>query len=154
LIIDYWYPKKILHFYFQLHMAPSVRTFDCLKITGQKCLPWQSGPDTKNMSFPLSVLYSLVDLRYHSSKVEFVRLIFERNVGLKKSFQLCLTFIKNSLWTFISMFSQCSLSNASFVARKSSIFAKKLQAMELFLLLLRELQRIFVVVFLFQKKKE
>ena len=33
-----------------------------------------------------------VDLMYHSSKVEFIRSIFGRIVGLKKSFQLCLTF--------------------------------------------------------------
>ena len=33
-----------------------------------------------------------VDLRYHSSKVEFVCLFFGRIVGLKKSLQLCLTF--------------------------------------------------------------
>ena len=33
-----------------------------------------------------------VHLRYHSSKVEFVRSFFGRNVGLKKSFRLCLTF--------------------------------------------------------------
>ena len=33
-----------------------------------------------------------VDLSYHSSKVEFVRSIFGRNVGLKESFRLCLTF--------------------------------------------------------------
>ena len=37
-----------------------VRTFDCLEITGQRYLPWLSGPETKNLSFPLSVLYSLV----------------------------------------------------------------------------------------------
>ena len=35
-----------------------------------------------------------VDLRFHSSKVEFVRSFFGRNVGLKKSFRLCLTFSK------------------------------------------------------------
>ena len=33
-----------------------------------------------------------VDLRFHSSKVEFVRSFFGRNVGLKKLFRLCLTF--------------------------------------------------------------
>ena len=33
-----------------------------------------------------------VDLRFHSSKVEFVRLLFGGNVGLKKLFRLCLTF--------------------------------------------------------------
>ena len=33
-----------------------------------------------------------VDLRYHCSKFEFVRSFFGRNVGLKKSFRLCLTF--------------------------------------------------------------
>ena len=35
-----------------------------------------------------------VDLRFHSSKVEFLRLFFRGNVGLKKSFRLCLTFSK------------------------------------------------------------
>ena len=35
-----------------------------------------------------------VDLRHHSSKVEFVRSFFGRNVVLKKSFRLCLTFIR------------------------------------------------------------
>ena len=65
MIIDYWYPQKILHFYFYSHMAPSVRTFDCLKITGQKYLPWLSSPETKNLSFPLSVVYSLVWYRFH-----------------------------------------------------------------------------------------
>ena len=33
-----------------------------------------------------------VDLRYHSSKVEFVCSFFGGNVILKKSFQICLTF--------------------------------------------------------------
>ena len=33
-----------------------------------------------------------VDLRYHSSKVEFVDSFFGRIVGLKKSLRLCLTF--------------------------------------------------------------
>ena len=33
-----------------------------------------------------------VDLRYHSSTVEFIRSFFGRNVGLKKTFRLCLTF--------------------------------------------------------------
>ena len=33
-----------------------------------------------------------VDLRYHSSKVKFVRSFFGRNIGLKKSFRICLTF--------------------------------------------------------------
>ena len=32
--------------------------------------------------------------RYHSSKVEFVRSFFGKNVDLKKSFRLCLTFIR------------------------------------------------------------
>ena len=35
-----------------------------------------------------------VSLKFHSSKVEFVCLFFGRNVGLKKSFRLCLTFNK------------------------------------------------------------
>ena len=30
--------------------------------------------------------------RFHSSRVEFICLFFGRNVGLKKSFWLCLTF--------------------------------------------------------------
>ena len=33
-----------------------------------------------------------VDLRYHGSKVEFIRSFFGRIVGLKKSIRLCLTF--------------------------------------------------------------
>ena len=33
-----------------------------------------------------------VDLRFHSSKVEFICSFFGRNIGLKKSFRLCLTF--------------------------------------------------------------
>ena len=33
-----------------------------------------------------------VELRYHSSKVEFVLLFFGRILGLKKSLRLCLTF--------------------------------------------------------------
>ena len=33
-----------------------------------------------------------VDLRFHNSKVEFIRSFFGRNVGLEKSFRLCLTF--------------------------------------------------------------
>ena len=42
-----------------------------------------------------------VNLRYHSSKVEFVRSFFGRIIGLKKPFRLCLTFnssSKNSVW--------------------------------------------------------
>ena len=35
---------------------------------------------------------------FHSSKVEFICLFFGRNVGLKKSFRLCLTF-RNKAWT-------------------------------------------------------
>ena len=49
-----------------------------------------------------------VDLRYHSSKVEFVRSFFGRNVGLKKSFRLCLnfnrmlhTYLRNSIHTLV-----------------------------------------------------
>ena len=57
--IDYWYWQWILHFYFCMHMLPSVRTFNCLKITSQKYLPCLSGQETKSLSFPLSVLYSL-----------------------------------------------------------------------------------------------
>ena len=44
------------------------------------------------LQFPLKNERNQVDLRFHSSKVEFVRLLFGGNVGLKKSFQLCLTF--------------------------------------------------------------
>ena len=33
-----------------------------------------------------------VNLRFHSNKVDFVRLLLARNIGLKKSFQVCLTF--------------------------------------------------------------
>ena len=43
----------------------------------------------------------LVNLRFHSSKVEFFRLFFWGYVGLKKSFRLCLTFeigLSNFAW--------------------------------------------------------
>ena len=63
LTIDYWDWKKILHFYFYTQMLPSMSTFDCPKISGQKYLSWLSGPKTKNLSFPLSILYSLIRLR-------------------------------------------------------------------------------------------
>ena len=56
---NYWDLKKILYFYFCPQMLPSVRTFYCPNISGQKYLPWLSGPETKNLSFPLSFLYSL-----------------------------------------------------------------------------------------------
>ena len=32
-LIDYWHSKKMLHFYFYAHVLPSVRTFDCPKIS-------------------------------------------------------------------------------------------------------------------------
>ena len=44
------------------------------------------------LQFPPKNERKQVDLRFHSSKVEFVRLFFEGNVGLKKLFQICLTF--------------------------------------------------------------
>ena len=44
-----------------------------------------------------------VKLRYHSSKVEFIRSFFGRIIGLKKSLRLCLTFSRFRLcqlsWT-------------------------------------------------------
>ena len=58
---NYWDLKKILYFYFCPQMLPSVRTFYCPNISGQKYLPWLSGPETKNLSFLLSFLYSLID---------------------------------------------------------------------------------------------
>ena len=42
-----------------------------------------------------------VDLRFYSSKVEFVRSFFGRNIDLKKSFRLCLTFSWYRLLFFI-----------------------------------------------------
>ena len=47
------------------------------------------------LQFPTKSKRKQVDLRCHSSKVEFVRLFFEGNVDLKKSFRFCLTFSKN-----------------------------------------------------------
>ena len=44
------------------------------------------------LQFPPKNEQKQVDLRFHSSKVEFVRSFFGGNVGLKKSFRLCLTF--------------------------------------------------------------
>ena len=43
------------------------------------------------LQFPPKNEQKQVDLRYHSSKVEFVCSFFGRNVGLKNSFPLCLT---------------------------------------------------------------
>jgi hypothetical protein len=66
MLIGYFFYNGLListkdsSFLLKPHMAPSVRTFDCLEITGQKYLPRLSGPETKNLSFLLSVLYSLV----------------------------------------------------------------------------------------------
>ena len=60
--IEYLFGNRLLiftedsTFLISTHMLPSV---DCLKIYGQKYLPWLSGPETKNLSFPLSVPYSL-----------------------------------------------------------------------------------------------
>ena len=45
-----------------------------------------------------------LDLRFHSSKVEFVCLFHGRNVGLKKSFRLCLTFSNFSRITYFQKF--------------------------------------------------
>ena len=44
------------------------------------------------LQFPPKNERKQVDLRFHSSKVEFVFSFFGGNVGLKKSFRLCLTF--------------------------------------------------------------
>ena len=45
-----------------------------------------------HLQFPPKNERKQVDLRFHSSKVEFVFSFFGGNVGLKKSFRLCLTF--------------------------------------------------------------
>ena len=45
-----------------------------------------------HLQFPPKNERKQVDLRFHSSKVEFVCSFFGGNVGLKKSFRLCLTF--------------------------------------------------------------
>ena len=58
--------------------------------------------------------------RYHSSKIEFVPSFFGRNVGLKKSFRLCLTFTlifrlcqfrlgSHNNWNFVSKLPRSSL---------------------------------------------
>ena len=44
------------------------------------------------LQFPPKNERKQVDLRFHSSKVEFVRSFFGGNVGLKKLFRICLTF--------------------------------------------------------------
>ena len=44
------------------------------------------------LQFPPKNEQKPVNLRFHSSKVEFIFSFFWRNVGLKKSFWLCLTF--------------------------------------------------------------
>ena len=49
------------------------------------------------LQFPPKNERKQVNLRFHSSKVEFIRSFFGRNVGLKKPFRLCLTtFCRNS----------------------------------------------------------
>ena len=65
------------------------------------------------LQFPPKNQPKQVNLRFHSSKVEFVRLFFGGNVYLKKSFQIFLTF-KN--WRKIfrrhgCVFSECSFRN-------------------------------------------
>ena len=47
------------------------------------------------LQFPPKNERKQVDLWFHSNKVEFVRSIFGGNVGLKKSFQLFLTFSRS-----------------------------------------------------------
>ena len=44
------------------------------------------------LQFPPKNEQKQVNLRFHSSKVEFFRSFFVGNVGLKKSFRLCLAF--------------------------------------------------------------
>ena len=44
------------------------------------------------LQFPPKNEQKQVNLRFHNSKLEFVHLFFGGNVGLKKSFRLCLTF--------------------------------------------------------------
>ena len=44
------------------------------------------------LQFPPKNEQKQVDLRFHSTKVEFVPLVFRGNIGLKKLFRLCLTF--------------------------------------------------------------
>ena len=44
------------------------------------------------LQFPPKNERKQVDLRFHSSKVEFLHSFFGGNVGMKKSFRLCLTF--------------------------------------------------------------
>ena len=44
------------------------------------------------LQFPPKREQKQVDLRFHSSKLEFLGLLFGEDVGLKKSFLLCLTF--------------------------------------------------------------
>jgi hypothetical protein len=44
------------------------------------------------LQFPPKNERKLVNLRFHNSKVEFVRLFFGGNIVLKKSFQFFLTF--------------------------------------------------------------
>ena len=44
------------------------------------------------LQFPPKNEGKQVDPRFHSSKIEFVHSFFGGNVGLKKSFRLCVTF--------------------------------------------------------------
>ena len=56
------------------------------------------------LQFPPKNEQKQVDLRFHSSKVEFVRLFFGGNVDLKKSFRFFLTFSWNSIYCYYFCF--------------------------------------------------
>ena len=81
-------------------MLPSVRTFDCPKIFGQNYR--LSGPETKNLSFPLSVFllsgFSMCCIKFHLCKklktgqVRFIR------VMKKKYFQIIIRLEKLKIW--------------------------------------------------------
>ena len=63
--IYYWYPQKIVHFYFYTHMLPFARTFFCLKISAQIYLPWLSGQEDKYLSLPLYVTIFFLWVHIH-----------------------------------------------------------------------------------------
>ena len=63
MLIGYLFENILLKFKEEFTLLPSVRSFECPKISSLEYLPWLSGPDEKYLSFPLSVLYSFYKLR-------------------------------------------------------------------------------------------
>ena len=93
MLIGYLFDNRLLRFKEDstfLLLRTNVRTFDCPKIFDQKYLPRLSGPETKNLSFPLSVFllsgFSMCCIKFHLCKklktgqVRFIRVMKEKKI--------------------------------------------------------------------------